>query len=200
MKAMMLAVAILAAAVAAGAGQDERLSASVQEEYAGLEASAYEVEFVGAQPIWERDFLLLGVGWIFDGADRSKERTETTTTREVVTETVVDPETGAESTTERVVETPTTTTIREPGESYDGLGVFASYPLFAVDGDVFDLALGGGAVVPSEDLQTCWPTVNAGVTFGGGDAGEWSFFKMNLGAALVLDEDMMWGLTLALVK
>jgi hypothetical protein len=187
-KLLALAAAILAAAWVGLAGQDEWIAGSAPVD------DAYQWELTAAQPIWERDWVSAGVAWVFDDADRSQSRTETTTRQEVTRETVTNPETGEETTTERIVEIPETTTTVIPGDVWDGVGAYAVTPIWRFAA----LKVNAGVVTPASDLSMYWPVAGLSYTFSGLETESYVFSSFEVGGVMILDESMMYALTVGL--
>lgn len=172
---------------------DTRLTATLDD------GNPYECELMVTQPITGRDWLSTGAAWIIDNADRSTKHTETTTRTESRTVTVVNPETGAESTETTVVEIPETTTVVDPGDEWDGAGAYATTPIWGWTGQYVSLQIPVGLVMPAEDVQTCWLAAGLSATFMGVETENWTFAKWQAGVLVILDEDTMLAITAGLV-
>lgn len=162
---------------------------------AALYGDDLEAEFVALQPIEDRDAFCAGFIWILDDANRDEVKRETVETRTEETVTVVDPETGAESTETVVTVSPTVVETVEEGEEYDGAGVYAGYRLWEVAGEHFTLSLDGIGATNAEDVEKWWGGAHASLTFNGAETDGWRFFSWSVGAALLLEEEALWGLT-----
>ncbi len=200
-KLAVLAVAVLAAAWVGMAGAQEipaydpdtRLTATLDD------GDPYECELMIAQPISGRDWLSSGAVWIIDNADRSKKHTETQETRTENTVTVVNPETGEETVETTVTVTPTTIEVVEPGDEWDGVGAYATTPIWGWTGQYVSLQIPVGLVMPAEDVQTCWLAAGLSATFNGAETENWTFAKWQVGGIVILDEDTMLGITAGMV-
>lgn len=189
MRAMMLAVMVAGAALAAGAGQDEWIAGAAPVD------PAYEWQFVAASPITDRDWVSVGAAWIFDDADRSTRHVETTTRQEVTRETVTNPETGEQTTTEHVVDIPETTETIIPGDEWDGPGVYAVTPIWTFAAG----SINAGVVMPASDVSTYWPSAGGSWTFKGLETANYVFSSVQIGGLLIFDEVTMYALTVGLV-
>lgn len=164
---------------------------------AALSASAageYDWQLVAGKQLDGRDWISVGACWVFDDADRSTVKRETVTHRAVTTETVTDQETGEQSTVESVVETPEVVTIREPGDEYDGAGVYVSTPIWTFGG----AAVTAGAVAPAADISQIWGAVGLAYTFPGWETENYIWSSVQVGALLILEDAPMWAVTLGL--
>lgn len=173
--------------------QDARLTATLDD------GDPYEAELMIAQPISGRDWLSTGACWILDDADRSKRHTETQETRTENTVTVVNPETGEETVETTVTVTPVTTEVVEPGDEWDGVGAYATTPIWGFSGEYVSLQIPVGLVMPAEDVQTCWLAAGLSATFMGAETENWTFAKWQVGGLVILDEDLMLALTAGMV-